>query len=199
MNHYELLKEEKIAKIFYKNKNKIQFESIIDLEDFEKCKKKNWRFSNGYFVTGNGINRNKVILLHNFVKNTPIGFITDHKDGDGLNNKKNNLRNCKQSDNCYNKNIIKSNSGFLGTSYNIKRKKYEPIISKEKQKYHLGRYSLLEEAVYARFIAENILFKNFRSKKNNSEIYQKNKLISLTRKKEIKKYIIDKISCLKIS
>lgn len=197
MNHYELIKEQKIAKIFYTNKNKKTFEAIIDIEDFEKCKKKKWRFSNGYFVTGNGINNNKVIALHNFILNNEQGIIADHKNGDKLNNTKNNLRKCKQKHNCYNKNLIKSNSNFLGISYNNKRKKYEPMIAKEKIKYHLGRYNLLEEAVYARFIAENVLFKNFRSKINNSKIYQQNKLISLTRKKEIKKYIVDKINCKK--
>lgn len=197
MNHYELIKEQKIAKIFYTNKNKKTFEAIIDIEDFERCKKKNWRFSNGYFITGNGTNNNKVIALHNFILNNEQGIIADHKNGDKLNNTKNNLRKCKQKHNCYNKNLIKSNSNFLGISYNNKRKKYEPIIAKEKIKYYLGRYTLLEEAVYARFIAENILFKNFRSKINNSNIYQQNKLISLIRKKEIKKYIVDKINCKK--
>jgi hypothetical protein len=45
----------------------------------------------------------KRITMHGFIMGKRDGLILDHKDGDGLNNQKSNLRFCTQSQNTQNK------------------------------------------------------------------------------------------------
>lgn len=42
------------------------------------------------------------VYLHRFIMQPPLAFVVDHVDGDGLNNRRNNLRVCTVGQNCYN-------------------------------------------------------------------------------------------------
>jgi hypothetical protein len=44
----------------------------------------------------------KTVLMHREIMNTPKNLYVDHKDHNGLNNQKSNLRNCTNSENCHN-------------------------------------------------------------------------------------------------
>jgi hypothetical protein len=97
--------------IIYKNKKTIKFKltqnkiGIIDAEDWDKIKNHNWYTEKGnstFYVVTN-INKGKhqsQLRLHRLItnENNPEVFI-DHKDFNGLNNKKNNLRKCTRNQN----------------------------------------------------------------------------------------------------
>jgi len=92
------------------------------------------------------------LWMHREIMNTPKGKVIDHIDHNGLNNQKNNLRNCTQSENTKN---AKGHSrfGYLGVSYyNFNRKKSKPFratIWVDGGNIHLGTFATAEEAALA--------------------------------------------------
>lgn len=80
----------------------------------------------------------------------------DHIDGNGLNNKWENLRDVTRSQNGRNRKInINNNSGYPGVSYFKQTKKWRAAINIEKgTKKHLGYFDSFEEAKVVRIEAE---------------------------------------------
>lgn len=132
--------------------------AIIDDEDFELVSKYKWHYlsthnNNGYAVHNiydkkrfekTGIKRNKHIMMHNFIMQTPKGMITDHINGNGLNNIKNNLRICTRKENSRNRIGNKGSSQYKGI---IKRwSKFSVRIIKNGKTYYSSGFDTLEEA-----------------------------------------------------
>lgn len=88
--------------------------TYIDTEDVESVKDIVWRFhksrDNGYGVTG----RNHLMFLHNYICQVGYSDITiDHKNRNGLDNRKLNLRLATKEQQMFNRDLPK-NSGFHG-------------------------------------------------------------------------------------
>lgn len=74
----------------------------------------------------------------------------DHRDGDGLNNMKGNLRPCIHLNNGKNCKLNKSNaSGFKGTSFHGRTGKWRAYITVSRKQNHLGLFDTKEEAAVA--------------------------------------------------
>tara|TARA_R100000234_G_scaffold30658_2_gene17997 strand:+ start:176 stop:742 length:567 start_codon:yes stop_codon:yes gene_type:complete len=115
---------------------------------------------------------NKKHMLHRFIMNAPATVrggtgpkvVVDHKNGDPLDNRKDNLRLCSQKDNC--RNIIRKPRGkvpYYGVVYIPKGvKKYGVRLygpdkaDKRYKKIWLGCYATAEEAarVYDKYVIE---------------------------------------------
>lgn len=85
----------------------------------------------------------------------------DHKDGNGLNNRIENLRDTTQADNCKNRaHQVNNSTGYSGITYVKSRTEGKPgrylarINSESGKRITLGRYDTLEEAITARRDAE---------------------------------------------
>jgi len=77
----------------------------------------------------------------------------DHADGNGFNNKWDNLRICTVSQNLANTGRHADNSsGFKGVTWDRPRGKWQARIQVRKQKIHLGRFNSAEEA-HAAYVA----------------------------------------------
>jgi hypothetical protein len=85
-------------------------------------------------------------------------------------------------------------SDFIGVSWDKTRKRWTPEIVYKEKKCHLGRFKTIEEAVYARFIAEEKLFKEYRNCNKDTDKQKLFEKITEIRKEEIKNYVIKKIS-----
>lgn len=84
----------------------------------------------------------------------PSGYI-DHIDGDGLNNRWENLREATPSQNSMNQKIRSDNaSGCKGISYDKRRGLWYAYIDIEGSRVHLGRHENKDEAVVVRLAAE---------------------------------------------
>jgi len=80
---------------------------------------------------------------------------TDHIDGDGLNNKWDNLRVVDAIENGKNRKRYKNNeSGYQGVSFYNLTKKWRAAISIDGKKKHLGYFDTFEEAKERRVKAE---------------------------------------------
>jgi hypothetical protein len=131
--------------------------TIIDLEDVEKCKKYKWYMkncNNKLYVIGRI--DGKSTRLHRYILDFYGDLDIDHKDGDGLNNKRNNLRIATRQENMMNQRVLPKNntSGHIGIWFNKKNNKYTSQIKVNRKGIHLGEYSILEDAIKARKEAE---------------------------------------------
>lgn len=85
----------------------------------------------------------------------PSGLIVDHIDGNGMNNKIENLRLVNSIDSMHNKPMQKNCiSGVMGVCWHKPAKKWQARINHKKQRIDLGRFDSFEEAVKARKAAE---------------------------------------------
>jgi len=99
-------------------------------------------------ITGMRFGKWEVISYsHSVIVNCPPNKEVDHKDHNGLNNRKNNLRICSRSQNLGNKLISDRNtSGYKGVSFNKFNGKYSALIGFEGKQYHLGYFNKPEKA-----------------------------------------------------
>lgn len=84
------------------------------------------------------------IRMHRLIMNAPDGVLVDHRDGDGLNNRRENLRFATNRDNILNVGSAPSNSttGVLNVSFDKQTQTYAVRINHT----YYGRYKTLEEA-----------------------------------------------------
>lgn len=123
-----------------------------DSEDLNLLKKHSWCISKtGYAVARIGEKTIKMHrLLMNVIENTEA--VVDHKDGNKLNNRKNNLRVCSQAENSRNKRVrnIYGVSGIRKTECGF----YNVRITVNRKGVHIGNFKSLNEAIEARKRAE---------------------------------------------
>lgn len=101
-------------------------------------------------------------MMHQIINRTFDGFVTDHIDGNGLNNRRSNLRTALQSENLQNKRKYKNNtSGFKGVSWHSSSKKWRATISAGGVRAHLGSFETPEEAYKAYCEASKSVHPNF--------------------------------------
>lgn len=154
----------------YNQKNKQVGSFLIDTEDLQKVKFHKWRLSHSHAVTGlpaKGTQRDVSHVVMDFMAKDNPGLVVDHINGNPLDNRKLNLRICSQQNNTMNKSFMSNNtSGFIGVSYKKDRNRWDPAIRSGQTRCHLGMTKDFEEAVYKRFIAEELIFRDFA---NNAE------------------------------
>jgi hypothetical protein len=93
---------------------------LLDDEDYEWAKNFSWsafKTRSGKIYVGRG-QKGETILLHRAVARTPKGMVTDHINGNTLDNRKENLRHATYRQNQANSRTRKINSsGFPGVSF----------------------------------------------------------------------------------
>jgi|ERR1035437_699119 hypothetical protein len=132
------------------NQSKVAF---IDEEDYERVNKYLWCVdykpsSDTYFAFTHI--KGKKTYLHSFILNTPKGLQVDHKDHDGLNDVRNNIRICTQTQNNANNRKMKNTSSkYKGVSWTRNYGKWEAYIKINKIKKNLGYFTSEKDATLA--------------------------------------------------
>jgi hypothetical protein len=115
------------------------------LNQFKWCagvNKKVWYARRSYRKNGKKIN----IKMHRYIMGFPSSGI-DHKNGDGLDNRRSNLRIATNSQNLANRGITSRNtSGFKGVTWNKASNKWQAQIRVSNNNIYLGCFSDLLEA-----------------------------------------------------
>jgi hypothetical protein len=76
------------------------FYAYVDAEDYEQVKQWRWRaHSGGYAVRWE---KDKLILMHRQIMQTPEGMVVDHVNGNGYDNTRANMRNVTRRENMHN-------------------------------------------------------------------------------------------------
>lgn len=125
----------------------------VDDCDFEKISAYKWRIQTSkqgksYVVNGYRDFSGKycLVLMHRLIMSAPEGnrkIVIDHKNGDGLDNTRDNLRICSQKENTFNRkkpNIV-CTSKYLGVSYKATRSLWRSFININGKRKCLGRFS----------------------------------------------------------
>jgi len=126
--------------------------AIVDDDDYEYLSKNNWYFSGGYAkkATSRKSGKHTIVRMHRVIMDAPIGVDVDHRDGDKLNNRKENLRLCNRSQNLANKKLgAKNTSGYKGVTWFKRDKKWRAQIKHNRKAIHIGYYDNLEAAAKA--------------------------------------------------
>ena len=145
----------------------------IDTEDYDKIKRHCWSLDKYttrdlfYAVTrvkaGEvGVCGKKNVRMHQIILPTEEGFVPEHKDGNGLNNRKSNLRPATNSQNMMNTKLRKDNSsGHKGISWDTHKKKWHSYLDVGGKRIFSKYFIDKNKAVNARKEAEEKYHKEY--------------------------------------
>ena len=144
--------------------------ALVDPHDFFEVSQYKWtlketRFNKYAYRQYKQEGKMVQILLHRFISKCPTGLAVDHKNGNGLDNRRVNLRVCTQSENLANTSRHSDRKYDLpkGVGYKADRKTnpYYSQITKGGKRYNLGYFSTVD-AAYAAYKQKSIeLFGEF--------------------------------------
>lgn len=127
--------------------------AIVDDEDFEYLNQWKWQYMSGYARKGrwnNGVK--KFFLMHRFILGLTCSYKekeVDHINGNGLDNRRCNLRVATKSQNRCNSSKPRNNtSGYKGIGWRAERKKWCVRIGINKMSIFLGHFNYLVDAIF---------------------------------------------------
>lgn len=127
---------------------------LVDNQDYEKLIKYSW-YCHKMKTTEYAERRSgeKHYKMHREILEAPSGTFVDHKNGNGLDNRRSNIRLCTSSQNAYNKVQKNNTSGYKGVFKDHRnRRKYKiwwASITVNKIPINLGHFYTAEEASQA--------------------------------------------------
>lgn len=147
--------------------------ALVDDEDFERVNQFKWCAYKCYytFYAMRGEYKNgrwRSIHMHRFILNAPKNKVTDHKDKNGLNNQKYNIRICSVGqNNCNVKKQKNSLSKYKGVMWRKSRQKWIAVINYKGKAKQVGTsdiekecavfYNLAARRIHGKFACPNII------------------------------------------
>jgi len=128
--------------------------AVVDDDDYVLLSKYKWfalKQKTGIYAR-RSISKHCKIAMHTQIMNTPLGLEIDHIDGNGLNNRRTNLRVVTRRQNQQNKHILKR-SPLLGVSFDSRHNKWQSKICVNGKIKFLGSYDSDTEA-HIRYVQE---------------------------------------------
>jgi hypothetical protein len=143
--------------------------ALVDDEDFEELSRYKWfaRCDHGIWYALRNMSKTLAPARQNRMHNQilgrpPKGFEIDHHDGNGLDNRRANLRVATRSQNNANGKLSRRNtSGIKGVFWKKSRRKWEAKIGINCRLIHLGMFADKEEAIRVRRAAAQAIFGEF--------------------------------------
>ena len=127
-----------------KIKLKCGFCTVVDDFDYELLSKMHWHTAKrGFYVCGFDPVTKKNVKMHRLIMQVENRHdVVDHKDGNFLNNTRENLRVCNQAQNAMNANARRgSSSQHKGVSWCKRSRKWKSAIMFEGKSVTIGKYT----------------------------------------------------------
>lgn len=129
------------------------YEAVIDAADVPLVAGSNWYASMecrrvyAKRRKTSGHKAHRIVSMHRTILDAPDDMLVDHKDGNGLNNRRKNLRLATATQNACNKTVqSNSASGLKGVVYHPETKKWRARIFLDGKTYSLGLHRTPEDA-----------------------------------------------------
>jgi hypothetical protein len=127
--------------------------ALIDDDDFETVSRFKWccdrqkdMRSPIYAITWN---KGKIMRMHRLILNAQPGQLVDHINGNGLDNRRSNIRICTIAENAHNIHKTRGKSIFKGVSWHDKHKIWDVTITLDCTRIYIGTYKNELEAALA--------------------------------------------------
>jgi hypothetical protein len=122
--------------------------ALVDDEDFEELNRYKWCvFSSGH--SWYAVRSKPAVLMHRQILKPPPRIQIDHRDRNGLNNQRINLRISTKSENAANSRSRKGSSQYKGVSWHKGAHKWRSRIQPKGRQIHLGYFDTEIEAARA--------------------------------------------------
>jgi hypothetical protein len=134
--------------------------ALVDDQDYEAVSSYKWHanFQHGSWYARRNVSPGKIQSLHSFI--LPGIERIDHKNQNGLDNRRHNLREATRSQNRANgRQLVSHSSQFKGVGWHIRRKKWQARVNQT----YLGVFSEEQEAAKAYDAAAKRIFGQFAS------------------------------------
>ena len=196
LNDYKIYDDMVIFNVYNQKNEKID-EFIIDKDKLKAVKYHKWRKTHGHIVTGlpsKGTQIDLSWVVMGVTKQEMKGKVIDHINGNANDNRLCNLRICEQSENVLNKSFMSNNTiGFIGVTYRKEKDRYDPEIRINNIRCHLGYCKDLKSAVYKRYLAEGIVFKDFCNEEEHLKKFEYTKDLPEEEKEKLFNTVKDKL------
>ncbi len=132
--------------------------ALVDDTDYEFLSQYKWSVSKTRktfyaiksLVINKKTNKRQTLIMHRMIMNTPKDMHTDHINGNGLDNRRKNLRICTSMQNSWNSRTAKNNkSGYKGVCFIKYRNKYKAQICHNRKIVFLGYFTQKADAAIA--------------------------------------------------
>jgi len=129
--------------------------ALVDDEDHEKVARYPWHLHSERYAAHTTKEQTIVLMHHMIIGKPAAGLVTDHRDDNGLNNQRHNLRHCTHAQNIRNsklsglRNGKPTSSKYRGVKYNKKDRAWHAALQCNGKKYWGGSHRTEEEAALA--------------------------------------------------
>lgn len=142
--------------------------AIVDAADYALLSQWKWcarQDGKTWYATRNGHDpdgKRITVRMHRQILDAPLGAEVDHRNADGLDNRRANLRLATKAENGRNRSAPSNNtSGYKGVSWNKRHQEWYAHITADKKRKHLGHYDSQESAALAHDRAARELYGEF--------------------------------------
>jgi len=120
--------------------------AIVDDDMYDELSKYKWSAS---FLHGNWYAKRNIrvggkrltVRMHSVIIDIPSGLLPDHKNGNGLDNRRENLRACTKTENQRNQRKTRGTSVFKGVHWKEERGNWIAQIQVNHKNFHLGCFT----------------------------------------------------------
>lgn len=135
--------------------------AVVDAADFEALSHWNWfamrshpRRANCKWYAARRDEQKHWVTMHRMIIGALPGVLIDHRDGDGLNNRRTNIRIASPTGNAQNRRPrVGNTSGFKGVSWDSRAERWHVQIAINGKNTHVGHFDLKEDAARAYDVA----------------------------------------------
>lgn len=135
--------------------------AIVDAADYTALSQWKWHFSNGYAARYGEERGKPAIRMHRQIMSAPDDMDCDHINGNGLDNRRRNLRVCTRQQNLCNKDSHVNTKPYKGVFWNRRARRWFASIQAKGKAYYLGYFDTPEEAAVVYNKAARILHGQF--------------------------------------